>query len=204
MTGYLFPIIIAIDDVLPAIEGRPEFVVADRGDHTIINYNVMMSDTFPPVMAAGEYDLHAAIRRECRGIIFAKSDGKIIRRPLHKFMNVNEKEETLIENLDFDLPHSIYHKLDGSMIAPYIIEGRFIWGTKMAAESFHDDISEWARDKPNYEEFSRTLIHSGYTPIFEWTGPENRIVIGYKETKLTLLAIREMNTGEYQPLKNAS
>ncbi|MFK5282445.1 hypothetical protein ACI3PL_23080, partial [Lacticaseibacillus paracasei] len=37
----------------------------------------------------------------------------------------------------------------------------------------------------------------GFTTIFEWTAPENRIVIGYDKTELTLLAVRNINSGQY-------
>ena len=47
--NYEFPIINKISDVLPAIEGRDEFVVAEKEGYTVINYNVMMADTFPDV-----------------------------------------------------------------------------------------------------------------------------------------------------------
>ena len=48
--NYEFPHITNISDVLPAIEGRDEFVVAEKEGYTVINYNVMMADTFPDVL----------------------------------------------------------------------------------------------------------------------------------------------------------
>lgn len=47
--NYEFPLIRNISDVLPAIAGRDEFVVAEKEGYTVINYNVMMGDTFPDV-----------------------------------------------------------------------------------------------------------------------------------------------------------
>ena len=117
--GYKFPHITNISNVLPAIDGRDEFVVADKGSYTVINYNVMMADTFPPVIqelldAGHEQDDYARIRRECRGIIFDSNTGDIIRRPFHKFFNVNEREETQDHVIDLSRPHAILEKLDGS------------------------------------------------------------------------------------------
>ena len=40
---YRFPHITHINDVLPAIEGRDEFIVAEREHYTVINYMVAMS-----------------------------------------------------------------------------------------------------------------------------------------------------------------
>lgn len=44
--NYTFPEIRHISDVLPHVEGRSEFVVAEREGYTVINYVVAMADTF--------------------------------------------------------------------------------------------------------------------------------------------------------------
>ena len=52
--NYEFPIIRNISDVLPAIHGRDEFVVAEKEGYTVINYNVMMADNIEiPTMDEG-------------------------------------------------------------------------------------------------------------------------------------------------------
>jgi len=119
--NYEFPNIYNIDDVLWAIEGRDEFVVAEKEGYTVINYNVMMADTFPDVIidadpydqASGvveQQDYNAAIRRECRGLIFDSKTGEILRRPFHKFFNVNEREETQDHVINLSRPHAIQKK----------------------------------------------------------------------------------------------
>jgi RNA ligase len=45
----------------------------------------------------------------------------------------------------------------------------------------------------------RSAHENGMTPIFEFTAPDNRIVVRYDESRLTLLAVRWNNTGEYLP-----
>jgi len=136
MYGYEFPEIYNIKDVLPAIKDRPEFVVAEKEGYTVVNYNVCFHDTFPDVN--GEFktigsleernlpQYQAKIRRECRGIIFDSKTGDIIRRPYHKFFNVNEREETQENQINLGHPHVIVEKLDGSMIAPFIVDGQMI------------------------------------------------------------------------------
>jgi RNA ligase len=206
--NYQFPVISNISQILPAIAGSPEFVVAERDGHIIINYNVMMNDTFPPIKVSGgstemraEREFHNAIRRECRGIIFDSVTGNIIRRPLHKFMNVNEREETLEKNIDLSKPHVILEKLDGSMIAVFKLKNKLIWGTKMVAQEFHEMVEKFVQDsKIDYVNFCEDIINSGYTPIFEWMHPEKRIVIDYKTPSLVLIAIRHINSGVYVPL----
>ena len=44
--NYSFPEIRTIDDVLPHIEGRKEFVVAEREGYTVINYAVAMAEIY--------------------------------------------------------------------------------------------------------------------------------------------------------------
>ena len=214
--NYEFPIINNISDVLPAIEGREEFVVAEKEGYIVINYNVMMADTFPDVtkivMDIETYpsdidqfstkiitDSNAAIRREARGIIFDSKTGDILRRPFHKFFNVNEREETQDHVVDLSRPHAILEKLDGSMCSVFAHGDKLIWGTKMVAQDFHEMIEHFIKSSNiDYEGFCWETINSGYTPIFEWMHPQKRIVIDYgKEPNLILTAIRHMITGEY-------
>jgi len=184
--NYEFPTITNISDVLPAIAGRDEFVVAEKEGYTVINYNVMMADTFD-----------CNIRRELRGIIFDTATGDIIRRPFHKFFNVNEREETQDHVVDMSRSHVIFDKLDGSMIAPFIVNDEMIWGTKMGATDVAKPVEEFVKDRSHYRIFAKFLISRGYTPIFEWCSRKQRIVLDYKEDQLILTAIRSLYDGRY-------
>jgi RNA ligase len=185
--NYEFPTINNISDVLPAIEGRDEFVVAVKEGYTVINYNVMMADTFD-----------CPIRRELRGIIFDNESGDILRRPFHKFFNVNEREETQDHVIDLSQDHRILEKLDGSMIAPFMIwPGEMVWGTKMGATDVAKPVEEFVEAHPNYRQFAKFVISRGYTPIFEWCSRKQRIVLDYKEDQLILTAMRDITTGRY-------
>ena len=184
--NYEFPTITNISDVLPAIEGRDEFVVAVKEGYTVINYNVMMADTFD-----------CNVRRELRGIIFDSETGEILRRPFHKFFNVNEREETQDHIVDLSRDHRILEKLDGSMIAPFVVNGEMIWGTKMGATDVAKPVKEFVKNNPVYQYIAKKWIELGWTPIFEWCSRKQRIVLDYKEDQLILTAIRNMKTGEY-------
>ena len=184
--NYEFPIIKNISEVLPAIEGRDEFTVAVKEGYTVINYNVMMADTFD-----------CPIRRECRGIIFDTATGDIIRRPFQKFFNVNERDETQDYAVDLSRDHAILEKLDGSMIAPFIVNGEMVWGTKMGATDVAKPVEEFVKNNPNYQFLAEEAISNGYTPIFEWCSRKQRIVLDYQEDQLILTAVRNMTTGKY-------
>lgn len=197
---YKFPKIETLDDVLPHVEGRDEFIVAERDFGTVVNYNVVMPDTF--TMQSPD-DLGAAIRRECRGIIFDK-EGKIMSRPFHKFFNINEREETQSHRIDLSEEHVRLEKMDGSMIRPIMSQGKPRLATKMGITDISIQAEKWLKNQPDYEDKSDWLIHVFQylecTPIFEWVAPYNKIVVNYDEEDLVLLAMRDNVTGEYLEL----
>jgi RNA ligase len=195
--NYIFPEIRTINDVLPHIEGREEFIVAEREGYTVINYVVAMTNTFD---MTGPDDIGGAMRRECRGLIF-DADGNLMSRPFHKFFNVNERAETQTHEIDMSQPHVIMEKMDGSMIRPILVDGYLRLATKMGVTNVAMDAEAWlAGQDPSMKEWLRFYIDNGYTPIFEWVSPFNQIVIAYEEADLVLLAIRNNVTGEYLDL----
>lgn len=193
--NYAFPVINTIDDVLPAIAGRDEFVVAQRDFGTVINYLVAMPGTFK---MEGPDDVMGAIRRECRGLIF-DTEGRIMSRPFHKFFNVNEKEETQAHMLDLSRPHTVMDKLDGSMIRPVRMHGMIRLATKMGVTDIAIE-AEQLLDVDQYNWLEDMMI-DGFTPIFEYIAPTNKIVVEYAEAKLILTAVRETVSGEYRSLR---
>jgi RNA ligase len=192
MNHYQFPIIRNISDVLPVIKDRKEFIVADRGSYTIINYVVAMEDTFPPVKTEAD-----AILRECRGLVFFTKTGDIMSRRFHKFFNVGEREETSPQFVDLSKPHVVLEKLDGSMITPLMVDGMLRWGTKMGVTDTALQVEEFVMKNPHYAEFANLMLSMGYTPIFEWCSRKQKIVIDYKQDQLILTAIRFTKEGNY-------
>jgi len=179
-----FPIITHIDQILDAVRDRDEFVVAEREGFTVIDYQVMMPDTFP-----SNGDELSALRRECRGIKFHK-DGSIAARPYHKFFNLGEREEALEENIDWSEKFTILDKLDGSMIHPIILKGEYdqdpiVFCTRMGNTDIAQDAKKFCfskiRDDMDYFGFCRHMIEKGFTPIFEWCSMSNIVVIAHRE-----------------------
>lgn len=172
-----------IDDVLPHIEDRKDFVVAHKDGYSVIDYVFAGEDTFD----------HPA-RIECRGIKFAP-DGSVLARPLHKFMNIGQTADTQPDKIDFRQPHVIMDKLDGSMIHPAIVDGEVVFMTRMG----RTDVARKAERHltKTLREWSTCVLAREFTPIFEWTAPDNRIVVRYDDSCLTLLAVRDNASGEY-------
>lgn len=192
------PEIHTISDVLPHISGRKEFAVNEKDGYNVICYNVQTADTF----SLDPNDIRGSlIRRECRGILFESKTGKIISRPFQKFFNLGEKEETQPHKIDLSSPHFIEEKIDGSLIRIFSTEpgSHLRFGTKRGETDISAAAETFARANlsRDFFEWAHTLVESGFTPLFEWTSPDNRIVLCYEEPKLTLLAIRENISGEY-------
>lgn len=174
-----------ISDVLPHIDDRTDFIVAHKDGYSVIDYVYALQDSF---------DNPARI--ECRGLKFA-ADGSILARPLHKFFNINERPETQAHLLDFSQPHTVMEKLDGSMIHPAIVGGEVVFMTRMG----RTDVAIRAERHltPELRDICAGLLCGGATPIFELTAPDNRIVVRYEESALTLLAVRNTVDGAYWP-----
>jgi RNA ligase len=201
--NYTFPTIHNISDVLPHIDDC--FRVVEKDELTFINYNMMGGDVFPPVVEglnnplAERVALRAAIRRECRGIVFDTKTGALVSRPYHKFFNVGEREDMLLEHIDISAPHVLLEKLDGSMIRPLIVDGYTRWGTKMGVTDVAMLAEEFVADKPYYYDLAEACVLSGHTPLFEFGSRRSRIVVDFPQDVMVLLDIRDNLTGTYMP-----
>lgn len=194
---YAFPIIRHIDDVLPHIDDQSFRVIAKDSGHTFINYVRMGNDTFPPVIGTDAEKLRAAIRRECRGIAFNTATGLLESRPFHKFFNVGENEYVTVAHMRFDKDYVLMDKLDGSMLRPLRTEFGMRWGTKMGITDTSNLAEVFVMDKPEYDNFAAYSMRIGFTPLFEYMSPENRIVVDYGKRAMILIGMRDNLTGVY-------
>jgi len=171
-----------IDDVLPHLKDGNGIIVSERNEYTVIDYLYALKETFDSDMAL-----------QCRGLKFDKS-GKIIARPFHKFFNLGEREDPL--HMDWSRDHVVMDKLDGSMIHPAFVSGELVFMTRMGVTDHAKAALSHASEA--LLKLCRDQLADGWTPMFEYTGPDNRVVVAYAEPCLTLLAVREMVTGVYR------
>jgi len=161
-----FPLIKTIDDVLPFVKHREEFVVTEHQWGISIDYNTPLATTFNTPQA-----------RECRGIKF-HLDGRILARPYHKFFHIGEAqmrvEELLIAGR-FEDKLIILDMLHGTMIHPIIIEDTVFFSTRAGITDASEQALRFAtphRDpvglEPWYVDFCYDLAKSNLTSIFEW------------------------------------
>jgi RNA ligase len=178
----MFPFIKHIDDVLPHIADKPEIARIEKDGYTVLDY-----------IYAGETTFDNPYARECRGLKF-DSEGKLIGRPFHKFFNLNEKDETKFENQDWTEPFTLFNKWDGSMIHPALVNGELVFMTRKGVT----DVAMQAMRECDYDADEMVmLLKSGFTPIYEFISPNNKIVIHYDEPRLVPLNIRDRETGTY-------
>lgn len=139
---------------------------------------------------------------EARGITFDADTGECVCRPFEKFFNLGENKYTQPDIIEQLIDHSsqvyVAEKADGSMVTPVLIDNEtIIFKTK---KSFYSDTANSAnQDAPeNVRRLSMGLLLAGYTPIFEYTSPDWKIVLDYgTEPNFTLLTARHIETGVY-------
>lgn len=197
---YNFPVIYTFMDVEYAIRDDENFSIKEKDGFIVVDYILSMQDTFPPITSIND-----ALRRECRGLIFDASTKRIVRRPYHKFFNLGERPETSTVSMNAG-SMMVLDKLDGSMIAPFTKGESYVihWGTRAGVTDVADQAKRYIlehRRTSYYETVASMLMAMGFTPIFEWCSPYNRIVLAY-EPSLILTAIRNMVTGEYLSYNN--
>lgn len=174
-----------IEQLLPFVDQKDEFIVIQKEGVQIIDYVYQTQDTFdiPELM-------------ECRGIKFCPQ-GLILARPFRKFFNYGEQGS----DLPVHRPHYITEKLDGSMVHAILL-GRHLF---LHTRKGHTDVAKKAErhmmstPRVDYVRFMRRCIADQWTPIFEYTGPNNRIVLRYEEEALTLVALRHIIMGDIMP-----
>ncbi len=177
----MFVTLNTLDDILPHITLGDGINLVDRGDYQVLDYNFIASSVF-----TNDYAL------ECRGLKFA-ADGKLIARPLHKFFNLGERDQ--MTEVDFTQPHVVFDKLDGTMVHPVMLNGDLVFMTR-AGLTRHAQVALAAAPQ-GVLDLCVDAMARNLTPVFEFTAPDNRIVIAYDRPQITLLAARDITTGAY-------
>ena len=180
------------EDIREVVESKNEISVKEESGFWIVSYMFSDSNTFDSLEAL-----------ECRGITFNASDGSIAARPVHKFFNVGEKQETLIENLKNFSIQEVQEKDDGSMIHP-VLDKTAPYGVNFKTKkSFISDVALLAKEyiyeynPGNIINLSKDCLNVGLTPTFEFVSPKNRIVVKYEDTEFRFLHLRRNISGEY-------
>ncbi|KAG2386015.1 hypothetical protein C9374_003164 [Naegleria lovaniensis] len=190
-----------------------EFTIRKEQGYIFIKYKSATRNTFPdPEKARDEHErLISKLRRECRGIIFDEESKEIVCRKFHKFFNINEREETNVEKINWKRGFRVLEKMDGSLVSPVPVQKRasseeqlgFKFTTMLGFTEVAQLVDDYVfsemkeRQRKSYISFCKYCIEKEWTPLFEFCSPKQTIVIEYTESSLTLLAIRKNESGEY-------
>lgn len=169
-----------------------DFVKGDR-TYRIFSYRL-----------ASYTDFLAPNALECRGIMYdVTNEPVLVSRPMEKFFNLYENPLTM--DLDLSTVVGIELKADGSLISTYMHNDELMLKSKASLNSDQALAAMKWLARPESEAFHDEL-HSvallGNTVNLEWCAPDNRIVIAYMEPVLTVLNIRNNDSGEYLSLNN--
>ncbi|KAJ4457709.1 putative RNA ligase; T4 RnlA family protein [Paratrimastix pyriformis] len=182
-----------------------------------------------PADCSAEERSRLLLYRELRGIIFSKTRGVVLARRYHKFFNVDERPDTAQRLINLLQPHVLLEKLDGSLVSPIILDdGTLRYATKRGVTAMSDLIekhlrqyqathrlsgplpgacppdAEWLPKCPSdrrcdYFYFAQVWLGLGFSPLFEWCSPQNKLVMEFANDQLVLTAIRHHRFGHYLP-----
>lgn len=139
---------------------------------------------------------------ESRGIMFRMNPKgfpeQLVSMPMHKFFNY--KENPFTETLDGSRVDEVMTKEDGSLISTYIHNNGFNLKSKGSLKSDQAMAAvKWLSECPDKKLIMEIdhLVKQNLTINFEYTAPDNRIVLHYPQPALTILNVRDHITGKY-------
>ena len=145
--------------------------------------------------------------RECRSIVIDVVNDCIVLCPFRKFFNINELEETSLENIKSRIEKAytieFSNKLDGSMQSATWYDDKIIMAGSQAINPDNSwrlqDGYRMIMELPGYEKMLKE--HVGVTFVFEYISLKDAHVVKYKKDQegLYLIGIRMNETGKELP-----
>lgn len=169
-------------------------LVIDRYTVSLFNYRLATNSDFQKPFA-----------KELRGICFVfNQDETLFKRYilLQKFFNLNQTEESLLQNIKEYKLVAINNKEDGSL-ATFIKlpNGRVLGKSKMGFDNDQaKGITNLYSENKNIKNLVDFCLDNDIVPVFEYVSPFNRIVLKYQVEELILLRLRDNNSGKYLDL----
>ena len=134
---------------------------------------------------------------EVRGILY-NPDGSLKARAMHKFFNLNEFEAVSFENLKHLALIDAREKIDGSLVWFFPHKEGFKAKTRKGFDNLQSKRADkLLSESDGLKALVGDIWQKGLVAFFEYTSPDNQVVVPYEEEKLTLLQIRDNLSGEY-------
>jgi RNA ligase len=204
------------DDLMKLVEAGESFYYVDQvlditDDGYPVSTSVLAQVTYRIFLyrlASYQQWLHPSALH-ARGITYElDANGEpfaLVSWPFEKFFNLHENPMTM--DLDLSNPLEIQMKEDGSLIST-VASANGLW-LKSKGSLFSEqamDAMAWLHKDENthlYKWLRRQVFTCCRTVMMEWTAPHNRIVVPYEKPGLTILAMRDDETGEYVDIYEA-
>lgn len=174
-----------------------------------LNYYTAINENGEEVHYKDFFKVYQGLYMECRGVMIDVKHEKLVLAPFRKFMNLEECEETLLENIKKRIEGAktieFTDKLDGSMISAGM------YGNKLAvcgSSCNHPEKSvpvknsiQYINEHENYMEM--LSMNPERTFIFEHVFPKiDTHVVDYQNCGLYLIGIRELKDGREWPYRD--
>lgn len=149
-------------------------------------------------------DMRDAVVQKARGIIIDIDAMVVVCHPFDKFFNYNDERA---HSIDWSTA-AIQEKVDGSIMKLYFYDGDWQIATNGTIDATKTELPTPApggiatfgdlfyQTMLRYPEFDVDELDTHFTYIFELTSPYNRVVVPHSESALTLIGIRNNDTGE--------
>jgi len=185
--------------------------IKEDGPYTIFNYNQIKSDfSLPEVQVARgiilKIDEGWSEKEEFEVLERTLCDVKVVCFPFSKFFNYGEPNAHSIDWASA----KVQEKVDGSILKVWYDGGMWHTSTNGVINAFQCDLQMPTEEFKSFGDlymkavWNQGLIHldmnlyfdHNSTHVFELTSPWNRVVVPYKDIKLTYLGSRNNETGE--------
>ena len=144
---------------------------------------------------------------DMRGTTFVfDENGKLWKRffMLPKFFNINQVEATQYDKLKDKEILDAVSKEDGSLVAFMMLPNK-----RLFAKTIGSFVSEQSQNAYKFlynddekVKFVKTVLLTGFTPLFEYVSGPNRIVLKYAKEDLRFLGLRDNSNAEWIPASN--
>lgn len=163
----------------------------------------------------GGVDFTDPLNRNARGLTY-DSDGNIVTIGFEKFFNYRQLDEYQTYTDDFKEKYSdtnrnlnleVYEKLDGTFITLGLDKNEnLVAATSSSTSSKYTQIAEdYFNNLPNIDKIKTFMKNTNMSLMFEYTSPDNLIVIPYNQTEFTLIGARQRDItapiSEYKELQ---
>ena len=157
----------------------------------------------------GGVDFTDPLLRNARGLTLDSKDN-IVTIGFEKFFNYKQLESHVrLDENDVEIPRftpeflevyndihidgqfEVYEKLDGTFLTIGVQDNDFIVATSSSTQTKYSTMAvQWLNSLDNSEEIKQFIVDNNMSLMFEYTSPDNRIVVAYDTPSYTLIGAR--------------